>query len=211
MIGVTPLPALMNRSCFGAGRRAQNALDVAQRDDRSRARFANQEGRHLARVDLLGCDADQPVLAVGVRGQRVRTPVPHAVDVDADSDELAWFVSGPAIPGLDQDRGGIVGLVADLLDPPPQLPGRPQRVDHLQVVVWQQRRAQGAQDAQRPTLDRMNVRRSSLFRHVLGGNIQSVRSLSNSCQIVPSQHRRPRSQPAGRPEREGCPAPCGSS
>ena len=79
--------------------------------------------------------AMQPVLAVGVRGQRVRAPVADAVDVDADPHVLARAVAGPAVAGLDQDRRRLGGLVLDSLDPPAQLARGPQRVDQLQIVV----------------------------------------------------------------------------
>jgi hypothetical protein len=94
---------------------------------------AHEIGRHLPLVDVLDRDADQSVRPVGIGRQRIGPPVAHAVDVQANSQELARLVPGPAIPRLHQDGRGVGRLVIDLHDPAAQLARRPQRVDQLEV------------------------------------------------------------------------------
>jgi hypothetical protein len=64
--------------------------------------------------------------------------VTHPFDVNANAQILAGLMPAPPVAGLDQDRGRIGGLGFDALDPPAQLPGGPQRIDELQIVIDQQ-------------------------------------------------------------------------
>ncbi len=152
MIGVMPLPALMNRS-FSGGWLWQHevALDAAERHDRSRSSPPHQVRGHLALIDALDGHADQAVRAVGIGGQRVRTPVSDAVDVDPDPQELPGSVPHPAVAGLDQDGRGVRGLVADLRDPAAKLARGPEGIDQLEVVIGQQRRVLNAPERRRST------------------------------------------------------------
>ncbi len=143
------------------------AFNAAERDDRPRPPAPHEVGGHLAIVDALHGDADQPVLAVRIRRQRVGAPVPHARDVEPDPQVLPGLVPRPAVAGLDQHRGGVLGLVVDLLDPPTQLASRPQRIDQLQVVVREQRTAQRAECLQDSSLDRVDVWGGAFFRHLM--------------------------------------------
>src|ERR1035437_7189465 len=92
------------------------------------------------RLDELRCDADAAIIAPGIRSDQVRTPVVHTVNDDANAQILTRPVPGPRPAGLDRHRGGISRLELDPHHSPAQLSRRPHGVDHLQVVVWQQRR-----------------------------------------------------------------------
>ena len=159
MIGVMPLPALMNSS--EARRRVgqrEVTLDAAEAHDRPGPRRLHQVGRDLAGAQQLRGDRDEPVGTARVRGQRIGAPVVHAVDDDADAQELAGLVSRPHPAGPDHDRHAVGGLALDRLDPAAQLAAGPQRVDQLQVVVGQQRREQHARGSQQPAPGRRDVR-----------------------------------------------------
>ncbi len=84
MIGVIPLPALMNSSFAGGkGSGSTNVPSTPPSLTIVPGRTpAEQERRDLAAVDELGGDRDAAVGALGVGGQRVGAPVVHAVDLD---------------------------------------------------------------------------------------------------------------------------------
>jgi hypothetical protein len=91
--------------------------------------------------------------------------VAAALDVEADAQVLAGVVPLPLVARLDQHRRRVGRLVIDALDPPAQLARRPQRVDHLEVVVWQQGRRQCTDDVEDPPLDARDLRACSLLCH----------------------------------------------
>ena len=166
MIGVIPLPAEMNRSRSGRGSGSTNWPSTSEsEDDRARPQLAVDVRRHLALVDQLRRDRDEAVGTARVGGDRVGAPVALAVDVEADPQVLAGLVAGPGVPGADQDRGRVAGLAVELLDPAAELARRPQRVDQLEVVVGQQRRGEGADRAQGPRAQRMDVGFGASFSH----------------------------------------------
>src|SRR5438105_13885890 len=142
------------------------ALDVAERDDRPRPCLVYEVRRDHAGVDTLGGDADQPVLAVGVRRQRIGSPMAHPVYVYSYPYVLPRLVAGPPVTGFDQDRGSVTRLPFDLLNATPQLARRPQRVDQLEVVLRQQWRTQRAERLQHPLLNGVDVRACTLLRHL---------------------------------------------
>src|SRR6202012_4461827 len=113
-------------------------------------------------------------LALGVRGQRVGAPMTHPLDVQADPQVLARLVATPAIPGLDQHGGGIPGLGIDRFDPSAQLARGPQRVDELEVVVGEQRRAERRKGVQDGSLDWVAVGSGSAlwYTYLLNSNIR---------------------------------------
>jgi hypothetical protein len=148
-------------------RKQELTLHPAQRGDRPRASTPYQVWGDLALVDVLDRDADQPVGPLRIGGQRIGPPVPHPVDVDADAQILTGLVSSPPVAGLDEHGGGVRRLGLDALDPPAQLPGGPERIDELEIVVNQQWRAQRSQRAQNAALDRVNVGPGSSLRHFL--------------------------------------------
>ena len=166
MIGVMPLPALMNSS-FSGRRVGQHevALDAAEADDRAGLRLADEVGRDLALLDELRRDADAAVVAVGVGGQRVGAPVGIAVDDDADPQVLAGLVARPLVARPDHDRHRVAGLGLDALDPAAQLARRPERVDQLEVVVGQQRREQRPHGRQRAPAHRRDLGSCASLRH----------------------------------------------
>ena len=187
MIGVMPLPALMNRSLPGRRSGRMKSPSTPPSETIAPGTPATHEiRRHLALVDVLDGDADQPVLAPRVGGQRVRAPVPHALDVESDPEVLTRPVARPPVARLDQHGGGVGGLVVDLLDSAAQLARRPQRVDQLEVVVGQQRRRERPEHAQDTLLDRMDRGRCTFFGHLLISNIQ-LGSFSNTVSAHPAK------------------------
>src|SRR4029079_7731616 len=141
--GVMPLPALMKSSLSGSAPGSLNVPSTppsrtiapgcawrrdrppppAGPDDRARFRLADEERRDDALLDELGRDADAAVRPARIRCQRVRAPVVHAVDHDADAQVLPGLVPRPLPPRLDEDRRGVGGLALDPLDPAAQLLG----------------------------------------------------------------------------------------
>ena len=74
--------------------------------------------------------------------------MPSAVEVHSDADVLTRLVTeAPAPSGLDDQGRSIAGLGDDLDDLPAQLAGRPQRIQHVQVVVRQEGRCHTGDDA----------------------------------------------------------------
>ena len=172
MIGVMPLPALMNSSRVGQ-RVGQHEVPSTppRRTIVPGCAWRDEVRRDHALVDELGRDAMQPVGAPGVRGQRVGAPVADAVDHDADAQVLAGLVAGPLPAGLDQDGHRVVGLALHALDAPAELARGPQRVDQLEVVVGQQRREEGAHRAQRTPLQRRDPGSGAALSHRLSRRV----------------------------------------
>jgi hypothetical protein len=104
----------------------------------------------LAAGDGLHRDGDAAVGAGQVGGDRVRAPLPHAVDVDADADVLARGVRAPAATGTDDDGGGVARLGVDRLDAAAQGGAGAQRVDEVEVVGGQQRRRDELRQLEHP-------------------------------------------------------------
>ena len=172
MIGVIPLPALMNRSLSGrsSGRVKSPSTPPSETIVPGRPR-RTRYGETLPSSTFLTVIEIRPSVAPRVGGQRVRPPVAHPLDVQPDPQVLPRPVARPAVAGLDQHGGGVSGLLADLLDLAPQLAGGPERVDQLEVVVDEQRRTQRAERLQHPALDRMNVWWGASLGHLLVSNI----------------------------------------
>ncbi len=143
------------------------ALDVGERDDRPGLELAVDVGRDLAFLDQLRGDREEPVRASRVGGDRVRAPVADAVDIEADAQVLAGFVPRPGVSRADEDGRRVTGLGHELLDAAAQLTGRPQRVDHLEVVVGQKRRGEGADRPQRSRSQRVHVGLCPALSHAL--------------------------------------------
>ena len=108
--GVMPLPALTNRIFGGGGSgSAKSPLGAASRTivpgvtPLTRCEDREPFGRRL--------DGDRDALLVPHRhrGQRVRAPVPPAIDAQADPDVLAGpVIGGEAPPRFDRDRRGVL-------------------------------------------------------------------------------------------------------
>ena len=122
MIGVMPLPALMNSSLSGSGSGSTNVPSTPpSRTIVPGLARVHEVGRDLARVDQLRGDADAAVGAAGVGGERVGAPVVDAVDDHADAQVLAGLVAHPLPARADHDGDRVGGLALDALDAPAQL------------------------------------------------------------------------------------------
>src|SRR4051794_14771702 len=143
------------------------ALHSAQAQDRAGLELLVEVGRDGAVLHELRRDGDHPVLAVGIRGQRVGAPVQAAVDDHADAEVLPGLVALPLEAGLDRDRDRVLGLVLDPLYAPAQLASRPQRVYELEVVVRKQGREERARRVERAPLPRRNLRLRAELSHLL--------------------------------------------
>jgi hypothetical protein len=141
------------------------ALHAAQADDRPHTGLVREVGRDLALVDVLDRDRDDAFLVLRVARQRVGAPVAAALDVDPDAQELPGLVAVEAVARLDDHRARGLRLRLDPLDLPAQLARRPERVDQLQVVVWEQGRGERSDGAQCQALDARDVGASSLLSH----------------------------------------------
>jgi hypothetical protein len=149
MIGVTPLPALMNRMRSGEGSQREAAFDSAQPHHRSRAQAPQQIRRDLPVLDQFRRDRDAAVGAPGVGGERVGAPVAHAVYLDTQTHVLPRAMPRPLPARLDQQRDRVGGLRFEAFDAAAQLTSRPQRIEQLQVVIGQQGRGERADHPQR--------------------------------------------------------------
>ena len=111
MIGVMPLPALMNNilggSCSG---RVNTPSTSPSRTTSPGLNLLHQIGRDHAAVYLLGRDADQPVLRRRIGSERIRPPVVAAVDDQAESYVLTRLVTYPFVAGPDQHAGRFRAL-----------------------------------------------------------------------------------------------------
>ena len=116
------------------------AAGLVEVDEHPDPRAAHDVGADHAFGDRLDGDRDAAVGPVDRRRQRVRAPLAHAVDVEADPDVLAWDVPGPAAPGPDHQGHGVAGLGVDLDDPPAQVGAGAQRAHEVEVVGREQRR-----------------------------------------------------------------------
>ena len=98
MIGVIPLPALMNSSRSGSACGSANVPSTPpRRTIVAGTHAAEQERRDLALGHQLRRDRDAAVAAAGIGGQRVGAPVVDAVDLDPQAQVLTGAVA-PAIP-----------------------------------------------------------------------------------------------------------------
>ena len=151
MIGVIPLPALMNSSFSGSGvGQHEVALDAAEADDRPGLRLPDEVGRDLALVDQLRRDADA---AVGRPGSEVseyarQWKMPSTTTPTRRYCPGSW--PSHSCPGRMKIVTASPVSRLDPLDPAAQLARRPQRVDQLQIVVGEQRREEGAHGRQAP-------------------------------------------------------------
>ena len=114
-------------------------LDLPQAHDLAGPNPVDQIGRHDAAVDPLRRHADQAVLGSGLRGQRIGPPVEAAVDDQAQAHVLARLVTRPFVAWTDQHTRRLRTTRLDSFDLAAQFSGRPQRVEHLQVIIGAQR------------------------------------------------------------------------
>ena len=85
MIGVMPLPALMNSSFSGSGSGSTKSPSTPPSETIAPGRpWRDQVRGDDAGLDELRGDRDAAVGPVGLGGQRVGAPVAHAADVDSD-------------------------------------------------------------------------------------------------------------------------------
>ena len=143
MIGVMPLPALTKRSFSGSGSGSVKSPSTPPRLTMlpGLPRFT-RHGDTTPSSTCFTVMLMKPSGAIGVGGERVGAPVAAAAGVDPDAQVLAGLVAHPVVARADDHGGGVGRLAADLLDAPAQLARGPQRVDHLEVVVGQQRRGE---------------------------------------------------------------------
>ena len=168
MIGVIPLPALTNSSRSGTSSGSTKVPSTPPRRTivpglASRTTY----GVTAPCLQQLRRDADQPVRPAGIRGDRVRPPVMPAIDLKADAHVLPRPVALPLPARPDENADGVRRLGLDPLDPAPQLPGGPQRVDELEVVVGQQRRKERPPRPQRRTAPGRDNRSGAALSHSL--------------------------------------------
>jgi hypothetical protein len=130
-------------------RQDELAAGLVEVNEHPDARAAHEVGADPAVGDRLDGDRDAAVGAVDRRRQRVRAPLAHAVDVEADADVLARDVPGPAASRPDHQRHGVAGLGVDRDDPSAQVGTGPHRVDEVEVVGRQQRRRHQAHEVDR--------------------------------------------------------------
>ena len=150
MIGVTPLPALTNSSRAGSGSGSTNVPSTPPRRTIAPGFMRPQRwGETLPPSTSFGVMAMHPSGRLGVGGQRVGAPVMDPVDLDPEAEVLPRKMSRPFPARLDRHRGRRRARALDALDPPAELARGPQRVDHLEVVVRQQRRRERADHPQR--------------------------------------------------------------
>ncbi|KMO77187.1 hypothetical protein MCHUDSM44219_03417 [Mycolicibacterium chubuense] len=130
-------------------RQRELPLGGGQPDDRSRFDAADQMRGQESFGGRLDGDRDLALGLLGDRGERIRPPVPAAVDPQADADVLAGLVVPREAPArTDDHRRRVLGLRPDVDDLTAQFPRRPQRVEQRQVVVGQQgRRRAGSEPA----------------------------------------------------------------
>ena len=167
MIGVIPLPALMNSIFGGSGSGSVNTPSISPRRTRSPGWILlHQVWRHDAAVHPLGRHTDQAIVGRRIRRQRIRAPVVDPVDDHAEPHVLTGLVAGPFVAGPDQHAGRFRALRLDALDLSAQLLGGPERIDHLEVVVGLQRAEQSAHRAQEHPPPPWDVGLSAAFSHV---------------------------------------------
>jgi hypothetical protein len=97
---------------------------------------------HQPARDALDGDGDAAVAAPRHRGERVGTPMPNTVDVDADAHVLPGHVLRPAAARSQPQRHGVTRFGHDGFDAATRLLRGPQRVELPEVVVREERRGQ---------------------------------------------------------------------
>ena len=166
MIGVIPLPALMNSSRRGSGSGSTKVPSTPpSRTIVPGFTRLKRNGETLPDSTSFGVIAMHPSRAPGIRRQRVGAPVMHAIDLDTQAQILPGTVAGHSQPGLISTDTALRRLALDTFDAPAQLARGPQRVDQLQVVVGQQRRGEGAHQAQHPAPALRHARDRTPFSH----------------------------------------------
>ncbi|SUA46185.1 Uncharacterised protein [Nocardia africana] len=120
-------------------REMEIALRRRQPDHGARLHAVDQMCRQEPVGIRLHRDRDGLVTGRADRGQRIRTPMPAATDLQADADVLTGGVRGRKTPaGTDGDGGRIGGLLDDVDDLAAELAGGPERIDQAEVVVGKQ-------------------------------------------------------------------------
>ncbi len=115
------------------------AAGLVQLDHCSDLNFADQVVAYEAVGHRLHGDRDEAVGAVDRRSERVRTPLPHAVDVNADPYVLTGPVGLPVPPRPDHQGGGVCGFVLDRDNATPQAHVGGKRAEYVEVVLREQR------------------------------------------------------------------------
>ena len=121
-------------------RKDELAAGLVEVDEHPDPGAAHDVGADHALRDRLDGDRDAAVGPVDRGRQRVRAPLAHAVDVEADPDVLASNVPGPAASGTDHQGHGVAGLGVDLDDPAAQVGADAQGAHEVEVVSREQRR-----------------------------------------------------------------------
>ena len=129
------------QECFrGRVRQREVAFGRLQANDGARFDAVDQVGGQEALGGGFHGDRDVLVAAFGNRRQRIRPPVPFAVDAQTDADVLTRAVVAGESPARPDDDGcRVFGLGFDRHDLAAQFARRPQRVEQRQVVVGEQR------------------------------------------------------------------------
>src|SRR5690606_31426694 len=143
----------------------EHALDLTEPDDVAGLEFADQVRRDHTVLDERGCEADEPVDRIGIGGERVRPPVEDPVDDHPEPPVLARLVTAPLVGRADEHRCGVAALGDDPFHTAAQFAGRPERVDHFEIVVGPQRCEQVPHRSQQPSPNWVHVWASAAFRH----------------------------------------------
>ena len=167
MIGVIPLPALMKSSFSGSGSGSVKVPSTPpSRTIEPGWAWRTRNGDTTPSSTSFGVIADAAVGPARVRGERVGAPMVDAVHHHADAQVLPGLVPLPLEARADDHSDGVLGLALDPLDPAPELAGRPERVDQLEVVVREEGAEQRLDRAQGtlPNLGDLGLR--AYFRHI---------------------------------------------
>src|SRR5665811_507423 len=96
----------------------------------------------------MALDRELQLAAALGRGRGVAAPVPDAVDLDRDLNELPRGEPLPSTVGAEGKGGAVGGLSLDPEHLGPALPGNEQGVDLLQVAVDPVRAREGVEEAE---------------------------------------------------------------
>src|SRR3954452_4677973 len=151
----------------GRVREHEVPLRHGEPDDRAGREAVDEVAGEQALRHRTHRDRNGPSMALGRRADRVGAPLELPLDLHPDPDVLPGAVLVlPSPARADHQRGGVVGLADDLLDPAAQLAGGPEGIDEAQVVVGVQRRGQLAADLPHPLPGNGGAHRSGAPRGI---------------------------------------------